>query len=226
MKTIKNPQKFFLLNLIWLLFSLPVVTIGISTCAAYYVALKIFNDDTEEGLFKLFVKSFKQNVLQGFLMTVVTAITFGAAGGLWYWIIKTERMNFIWGLVALVVSLLILTFNIFAYPMIARYSNTFKNILKNNVAVTVTYGVKTFKTAIIVAIELGIFALLAKLSLIAGLVALLFWPVIIFYTVTNCVDNIYYQLEHPQTYDDEETDSADEEESEENPEENTEEDSE
>lgn len=219
MKTIKNPQKFFLLNLIWLLFSLPVITIGISTCAAYYVALKIFNDDTEGGIFKLFVKSFKQNVLQGFLMTLVSAITFGAAGGFWYWIIKTERMTFIWGLVAFVVSLVVLAFNIFAYPMIARYNNTFKNILKNNVAVTVTYGIKTFKTAIIVAVELGIFALLAKLSLIAALVALLFWPVIIFYTVTNCVDTIYYQLEHPQTYDDEE-------ENEENSEEITEEDSE
>ncbi len=215
MKTIKNPQKFFILNLIWLLFSLPVVTIGISTCAAYYVALKIFNDDTEDGLFKLFVKGFKQNAVQGFFMSLFTLVTCGAAGFLWYWLIKNDNLSFVWGLVAAILSLVILTYNIFAYPMISRYNNSFKNILKNNVAVTVTYGTKTFKTAIIVAVELGILALLAKLSLIAGLVALLFWPVIIFYTVTNCVDTIYYQLEHPQIYDDEEnTEDSTEEDSE------------
>ena len=35
------------LNILWIIFSLPVFTIGASTCAAYYVTLKMV--DEEEG---------------------------------------------------------------------------------------------------------------------------------------------------------------------------------
>ena len=52
------------LNFMWLLFSLPIVTIGASTTAAYSIALKMV-DDEEGYMVKSFVKEFKRNFKQG-----------------------------------------------------------------------------------------------------------------------------------------------------------------
>ena len=48
-----------LLNLLWLLCSLPVVTIGASTVALYTVTLRYPEDDS--GLAKLFFLAFRNN---------------------------------------------------------------------------------------------------------------------------------------------------------------------
>ena len=52
-----------LLNLLWLLCSLPVVTIGASTVALYTVNLRYPEDDS--GLAKLFFLAFRNNWKQG-----------------------------------------------------------------------------------------------------------------------------------------------------------------
>ena len=50
----------FILNILWILFSIPIVTIGAATTALYSTNLKILNN--EEGpLIRTFFKSFKEN---------------------------------------------------------------------------------------------------------------------------------------------------------------------
>ena len=58
------------LNFMWLLFSLPIVTIGASTTAAYSIALKMV-DDEEGYMVKSFVKEFKRNFKQGTFMGLI-----------------------------------------------------------------------------------------------------------------------------------------------------------
>lgn len=199
----KLSGKFLLLGLIWLLFSIPVVTVGISTCAAIYVALKLLNGE-EGNLFKLFVKGFKQNLLQGFFMSILSVMTLFAAGYFWYWIISSDNLNFIYGFLAVICSLLVITYNVCAYPIIARYENTFVNILKNTLAVSITFYKKTFKMAVFVVIEIVIPLILCKLNLFVGLATLLFWPCVIFFTISFYMNSIFYEVEHPKVYDDEE----------------------
>ena len=55
------------LNLMWLLFSLPVVTVGAATVAAYSVTLKMV-DEQEGYVARQFVKAFKENWRQGIPM--------------------------------------------------------------------------------------------------------------------------------------------------------------
>ena len=61
------------LNFMWLLFSLPIVTIGASTVAAMYVALKM-TDDEEGYIGKQFVKAFKENWKQGTVLWLITIV--------------------------------------------------------------------------------------------------------------------------------------------------------
>ena len=53
-----------LLSVLWLVFSLPVVTIGASTTALYYVALKLANNEGGYTV-RSFWQAFKQNLIPG-----------------------------------------------------------------------------------------------------------------------------------------------------------------
>lgn len=62
-----------ILNFLWILFSIPLVTIGASTTASFYVAGKIIrNEDVHE--FHDFFKSFKQNFKQATIAWLIIAI--------------------------------------------------------------------------------------------------------------------------------------------------------
>ena len=52
------------LNFLWLVFSLPVVTMGAATVAAYSVTLKMV-DEREGYVGRQFIKAFKENWKQG-----------------------------------------------------------------------------------------------------------------------------------------------------------------
>lgn len=55
---------FFLLNIYWLFTSLPLVTIGVSTSALFYVCLKKRRHE-EGNLWQMYKKSFLENLKQG-----------------------------------------------------------------------------------------------------------------------------------------------------------------
>ena len=59
-----------MLGLMWLIFSIPVVTIGASSAALYYAIVKsVKNDDGYASA--MFLKSFKLNLKQGIVLTVI-----------------------------------------------------------------------------------------------------------------------------------------------------------
>ena len=65
------------LSLLWLMCCIPVVTIGTSTSAMYYVALKMARGELS-GVAKAFFHAFKDNFGAGILYTLI----FGAAGAM------------------------------------------------------------------------------------------------------------------------------------------------
>ena len=199
--TQKKSLQFLLLGLLWLLFSIPLVTCGAATSAVFYIAFKILNDDDTSNIFKLFLKGIKDNFVQGFLMSLISALTLGGAGFLIWWILyKTERSLILIAL-ALLVIFIVLVLNIFTYPIIGRYENTFSNVLRNTVAISFTWGRQTFRVTVFVAAALGIAGALFHLNLLAGLISLLFWPSVIFYIIASFMAWIFYQVENPKKYD-------------------------
>ena len=62
-----------MLGLMWLIFSIPVVTIGASSAALYYAVVKsVKNDDGYASA--MFLKSFKLNLKQGVILTVIIGV--------------------------------------------------------------------------------------------------------------------------------------------------------
>lgn len=65
-----------LLNILWIICSIPIFTIGASTTAVYYVTLKLVRDDDGYTI-KSFFRSFKENFKQAtalWLMFLVTGL--------------------------------------------------------------------------------------------------------------------------------------------------------
>ena len=131
---------FIILSILVVVFSLPVITIGPAMSAAYYVALKEVKN--EEGyVFKSFLKAFKQNFKQGF---IIELITFGAVGLLCYDILITykwahaEQSTFANLLLYVLLGFLVIVIAmiIYIFPMLAKFDNkTIKLIINSLVMV-------------------------------------------------------------------------------------------
>ena len=124
-----------LLNILWVLFSLPLVTVGASTAALYSVMMKIVAN--EEGyIIRGFLDAFRRNLKQS---TVVWLMLLAAGAVLAADVMilgSFTGMPAKAGLVLLgAVAFIYLTELIFVFPLIARFENTTFRTIKNAVLI-------------------------------------------------------------------------------------------
>ena len=131
------------LNFMWILFSIPIVTIGASTAAACSITMKMARD--EEGyVARQFVKEFKRNWKQGTILWIIFAVLLYAIY-LDVQILKvSEDPSFV--VILMTIALVVVTIACFsfAFPLIARYENTIKNTIHNSIQITIRYIGRTF----------------------------------------------------------------------------------
>ena len=149
------------LNLLWLICSLPIVTIGASTTALYYASLKIIRDE-EGNLAAKFFRSFRENFRQA---TVLWLILLGLGlflGGDIYvvWHLRAGAhgsLAVLWTLClalligACVVYVIVLEF---VFPLLASVSNTNLAMLKNSFLIGTHY---LFATILVFAVHFAMF---------------------------------------------------------------------
>ena len=143
------------LNFMWLLFSIPIVTIGISTIAAYTVALKMA-ENREGYIARDFLEAFTSNWKQGLAMTFINAICIWA---LWldYQVFNAVEENSIVFLIIGIISAYVFVFSLlYVYPLLARYENTVFNSLKNSFRIGMKYFLRSLLLIIILAFEIAV----------------------------------------------------------------------
>lgn len=179
----------FILNILWLICSLPVITVGAATCAAFYVSLKII-DDEEVSIFKMFFKSFKMNFKQGTVMWCITAPCIFACYKIWNAVLNGDP-NFIVVVGAIIFTVLVICLNLYAYPYIARYSNTLKNIIRNSIALAMLYFRGTVMLTAVIVAE----AFLLSYNLWTVIFGIFIGPVILFYSISTICKSIFIKIE-------------------------------
>lgn len=123
-----------LLNILWIICSIPVFTIGASTTAVYYVTLKLARDDdgyTIRSFFKSFKENFKQSTTIWLILLAVGLILgidmyffvrlFAGAGT-----IRTVMLT-----VFLAMGVVYLAVFTYIFPIQARFFNTVKRTFFN-----------------------------------------------------------------------------------------------
>ena len=122
----------FWLSILWLLCCIPVITIGASTIALYYVMLKLVKDE-ETTVTREFFHSFKQNFLQSLPVTVIVLVVvvvlvadfhiLGAAG-------RAQGASFMYGF-CIVLGIICAAVFSYVFPLLAKFENMVKKTFEN-----------------------------------------------------------------------------------------------
>lgn len=130
LETIAN---LLILNLLFLICSIPVVSIGPALTATYYVALKMIRKE-DAGIFRDFFHSFRQNFKQGLILglgvTILAALLLADLNVLSYVTAIPAGLSKVL-LIATVVLLMILAMiAVYLFAVLAQFENTIKELLK------------------------------------------------------------------------------------------------
>ena len=140
LNTIAN---LIILNLLWVLCCIPIVTIVPSTAAMYYVTLKMAKKE-DPYIIRSFFHSFQENFKQGILLSVI----FLVIAGILYVDIRVLRRfstDFHQALLTASYVLCVLVIMTVAYvcPLLSRFQNSVVTTLKNAVIIGLTNPLKT-----------------------------------------------------------------------------------
>ena len=176
------------LNFCWLLCSLPVVTVGASTVAACSVALKMA-EDTEGYIVRSFFKAFKENLKGGIpLGLLAMAAVYAVYLDFQFWGATESVLFLVMGIVAIFVFIMGL---LYAFPLMARYENSFIKTLKNSYDISTRFFLQTLLTVFVVAMEIVTFMWNTTMLLIGLVVG----PSVVIYTVCAFAIRFFRQIE-------------------------------
>lgn len=178
------------LNFMWVIFCIPIVTIGGSTIAAFSVLLRM-SEDQEGNVIKDFWKAFKENWKQGIFIGLLPPICFEAV------FLDFQLYNAVenGGLGILIVgcfSAYIFIFClIYVFPLLARYDNTVINSIKNSFRIGMKFFGRTFLLLVIIAVEVLIIFWNPTTKFVGALIG----PACIMYTISGVAMHIFRKIE-------------------------------
>lgn len=125
-----------ILNIMAIVFSLPIFTIGASWTALYYTLIKVARKE-ETYVWREFWSSFKSNFKQA---TAIWGICFAFLAVLsvdiYMWFCKPEFLPKPFKVTTIVVLLIVLTVTIYVFPILSHFDNTVKKTLTNAMIVS------------------------------------------------------------------------------------------
>lgn len=140
------------LNMLYLLFCIPIITIGPATAALHYVTLK-YAANEEDRVWVPFFHSFKQNLKQGILVGLMTTAVGVFLGFDLYWIYQMVNSGQTFDKVVLVLvslaCIVYLMMTAYIYPLLARYDNSLKQMFRTALILAIRHLPATVCLAVI-----------------------------------------------------------------------------
>lgn len=176
--------KFFdimILNILWFVCSIPIVTIGASTTAVYYVTLKLVRDE-EGATIKSFFKSFKENFKQSTIIWLLMLVVGAVIGFDLYFFLMLQTEATMFRTVMLSVfggfGLVYLCIGLYIFPLQARFYNPVKRTVFNAFFMSIRHFLQTLGLLVI---DIGIPAVAIFVATILQPILFLFgFPLIAF----------------------------------------------
>lgn len=168
-----------ILNILFILCSLPILTMGASLCALFYVLLKM--RENEEGyIARSFFRAFKENFKKGtviWLIMLLLGLIFRLDLG-----VLRQKTGFLAGALKVLVSLLVILWGsafVYVFPLQGRFENTIQNTMRNALFMAAANGKQTIAMLVMVAAPV----ILTVKSITTMWYAILFWLMIGFAAV-------------------------------------------
>lgn len=134
---------FMLLSVLWIICSLPIITIGASTTALFYMTMKMVRNE-EGAIIKGFFKAFRENFRSVLGLTIVFLVFVGVLAADFH-ILGSSKGGMASVLYGGCIALLLMGAAVFSYafPMAAKFENTTKNLIVNAAKIAATHFVQT-----------------------------------------------------------------------------------
>lgn len=180
------------LSLLWIITSLPLITMGAATAALYYTTNKVIRHDRGKlwtEYWKSFCDSFKQATPLWLLLMALAYIL--GTNGYWAYLIYESGESSGWIFLAVVIPVvLVLMWTAYLFPMIAKFQNTTKRLLKSSFLIAIRHLPSTV-------LLVCIFLVAALLVMIIPL-ALAFVPVVYMLFSGWILERIFPQYMSPE----------------------------
>ena len=144
----------FILNLIYVLSCIPVITIGASTTALYYTTLKMA-ENKESYVWRDYWKAFKMNLKQAtaiwlvvFIGWAVIALDVLLAGGF------GTQLGTVVAVMMVIAAVFLGVLSLYVFPLLARFDNTVMRTMKNAVLIAIRHLPSTVLILLIHAVPL------------------------------------------------------------------------
>jgi uncharacterized membrane protein YesL len=181
------------INFLWLLCSIPIVTMGAATIAAFDVTMKMAKD--EEGyVAHQFMRAFKANIRNGIPLGILFLFCLYAVWLDFSLFNQLEGNPMILLVMGMVSGFIFLMAFIFAFPLQARYENTLFRTLKNSVDIATRYFLRTLSLIFILFVEIVII-FWNRTTMFIGL---LIGPACMIFTVSGYANFFFRELEREQ----------------------------
>lgn len=145
-----------ILNLLWFVCCIPVITIGTSTVAAFTVSLKLV-EGTEGYIAKDFFRAFKENIKHGTILTFLLAVPLYSAWISFQLFNNLETHPFMFLLTAILLVFIFIWHSLYIFPIEARYENSLRMNLINARRMFMRFPVRSIVICLVLLFEQFIF---------------------------------------------------------------------
>ena len=133
-KMLEATANMLIVSFLWLLFSLPILTLVPSSAALFHTTnTVIFGPGRGNGVLKDFYASFKENLKEGILLSLISvAVILIVAEGLWtaYQIWRINIWGMLYGILGIVLSFVLVPMILFIPPALSRFEAGIGTILR------------------------------------------------------------------------------------------------
>jgi len=131
---------FVLLNALWIICCLPIITIFPATTALYMVVKRWITESTDAGVVRLFFTSFKESFKKSFVIGLFWLL----AGAILYFdltiLLQVEFTGSFFILILLIFTAILYIFvSIYTFFMLVQYELSISSILKNALLLSVSH---------------------------------------------------------------------------------------
>lgn len=148
--------KFFdvmILNILWVICSIPIVTMGASTTAVYYVTLRLVRDEEGSSTIKDYFHSFKQNFKQSTIIWLILLVVGGALAAdiyiFWFAMTGNQTLRSVALAVCAGFGIAYIGVLMFVFPLQCRFFNSIKRTMFNALLLSLRHILTTISMVIV-----------------------------------------------------------------------------
>ena len=184
---LETATDFFLLNLIWLVACLPVVTIFPSTAAMFGV-VRDWVREKESSLTRTFIARFRENLGQSLLVGTIWAV-FGIALFLDFLVASqlSHWAEIVLKSVLVFVSTVYAFGSVYLFPVMVHYDTDWKTVIKNSLLISVGRLPTTLACLVFLVVMVGLTVVVPFLVVITGSITA--------YVVYKLCDRVFRQID-------------------------------